>query len=77
MVILTSLFIIGWVAVALLGTQAYFRGEQSKPIHERNWRSASFEQIAVTVTGHETNYGSRVPAYGRLDAYASRTLTNR
>ncbi|MFM6358594.1 MAG: photosystem II protein, Psb35-related, partial [Planktothrix sp.] len=37
--VLISLFIIGWVAAAVIGTQAYFLGEQTKPIHERNWNS--------------------------------------
>ncbi|HEY9628541.1 MAG TPA: hypothetical protein V6C84_14665 [Coleofasciculaceae cyanobacterium] len=63
MLILVSLFVIGWVAVAVVGTQAYFLGEQSKPIHERNWNSESFEAIAVTVTGTEVDYGTRTPGY--------------
>ncbi|HEY9699271.1 MAG TPA: hypothetical protein V6D10_18575 [Trichocoleus sp.] len=73
MAILIALMVLGWVAVAVIGTQAYFRGEQSKPIHERNWRSHSFEQIAITVTGTETDYSNRVPAY-RGDAYSSYQL---
>ncbi|WP_088893445.1 photosystem II protein, Psb35-related [Leptolyngbya ohadii] len=73
MTILLTLIVLGWVAAALLGTQAYFRGEQSKPIHERNWRSQSFEQISVAVTGAEINYGDRIPAY-RGDAYSSNLL---
>lgn len=72
-ILLTALFIIGWVAVALIGTQAYFLGEQSKPIHERNWNNDSFEQIAQSVTGKEINYAERIPAYG-MDAYASNNL---
>ncbi len=76
MTILIALFVVGWVAVALLGTQAYFRGEQTKPIHERNWGSAAFEQLAVSVTGTETDYNERVPAFGRLDAYASSLISN-
>lgn len=71
--ILVALIVVGWVAAALIGTQAYFRGEQTKPIHERNWRSNSFEQLAQSITGVETDYGDRVPAY-RMDAYASQTL---
>lgn len=74
MVILVALFIVGWVAAAVLGTQAYFRGEQSKPIHERNWRSESFEQLAESVTGTQIDYDSRVPAFGNLDAYNSTLL---
>lgn len=73
MILLTALFIIGWVAVAVLGTQAYFRGEQSKPIHERNWRSESFETLAESITGTEINYSKRVPAF-EVDAYTSSTL---
>jgi hypothetical protein len=71
--ILIALFVTGWAAVALLGTQAYFRGEQSKPIHERNWRSESFEKLAESITGTEINYNDRVPAYA-MDAYRSRSL---
>lgn len=73
MAILISLFVIGWVAAALIGTQAYFRGEQSKPIHERNWRSDRFEQLAESFTGQKTDYSERVPAYSG-DAYSSNTL---
>ncbi|WP_416668187.1 photosystem II protein, Psb35-related [Egbenema bharatensis] len=71
--ILIALFALGWVAAAVIGTQAYFRGEQTKPIHERNWRSASFEQLAESFTGVETDYNNRVPAY-RMDAYSSQML---
>jgi len=74
MTILIALFVIGWVAVALLGTQAYFRGEQSKPIHERNWRSVSFEKLSESITGTAIDYNTRVPAYSYLDAYTSSTL---
>ncbi len=76
MTILIALFVIGWVAVALIGTQAYFRGEQSKPIHERNWRSESFERLATSITGAEIDYTTRVPAYQTLDAYSSKMLPN-
>ena len=75
MTILICLFIVGWAAAALIGTQAYFRGEQTKPIHERNWNSKEFEQLASSVTGRETDYSNRVPAYG-LDAYGSNNLAN-
>jgi hypothetical protein len=70
---LAALFVVGWVAVALIGTQAYFRGEQTKPIHERNWRSESFEQLSQSFTGQEVDYNERTPAYG-LDTYASNNL---
>lgn len=73
MAVVIALFVIGWVAAAILGSQAYFRGEQRKPIHERNWRSQSFEQLAQSVTGTPTDYSDRVPAYA-LDAYTSTTL---
>lgn len=73
MIILIALFAVGWIAAALIGTQAYFRGEQSKPIHERNWRSKSFEKLSASITGVGIDYSERVPAYG-LDAYASRLL---
>ncbi len=75
MTILIALFLIGWVAAAVLGTQAYFRGEQSKPIHERNWRSESFEKLSAAVTGTEIDYATRVPAF-KIDAYTSQFLTN-
>jgi hypothetical protein len=67
------LFVIGWVAAAAIGTQAYFLGEQSKPIHERNWRSRSFEKLATSVTGREINYDRRVPGF-ETDAYGSSLL---
>jgi hypothetical protein len=73
MVILSVLLVIGWVATAVIGSLAYFLGEQSKPIHERNWRSQSFEKIAKSITGMDINYSDRTPAYG-MDAYASRNL---
>lgn len=71
--LLISLFVVGWVAAALIGTQAYFRGEQSKPIHERNWRSDSFDQLAQSVTGQSTDFSDRVPAYSG-DAFTSNSL---
>lgn len=72
--LLISLFVVGWVAAALIGTQAYFRGEQTKPIHERNWRSDSFDQLAQSVTGQATDFGDRVPAYGG-DAFSSSVIS--
>ncbi|NJL00094.1 MAG: hypothetical protein HC910_05820 [Spirulinaceae cyanobacterium SM2_1_0] len=69
MAIVIALFISGWVAAALIGSQAYFRGEQSKPIHERNWNSIGFERLARLATGRSTNYQERQPAYG-MDAAA-------
>ena len=55
MVLLITLFAIAWVAGSIIGTQAYFRGEQTKAIHERNWNSESFDQLAKSFTGKETN----------------------
>jgi hypothetical protein len=72
--LLISLFVVGWVAVALIGSQAYFRGEQTKPIHERNWRSDSFDQLAQSVTGQSTNGVDRVPAYSG-DAFSSQSIS--
>ncbi len=73
MTVLIALFVMGWIAAAILGTQAYFLGEQTKPIHERNWRSESFEAIATTVTGKATDFSDRVPGF-TIDAYASSQL---
>lgn len=76
MAILIALIAVGWLAAAVIGTQVYFRGEQTKPIHERNWRSESFEQLAQTVTGRSTDYSERVPAYSG-DAFASNLLPSK
>lgn len=73
MTIVISLFVVGWIAAAVLGTQAYFLGEQSKPIHERNWSSESFAQLSKSVTGSEIDYSTRVPAFV-VDAYVSQNL---
>jgi hypothetical protein len=75
MIIVIALFVVGFVAAVLLSTQAYFRGEQSKPIHERNWRSESFEKLAESITGTEIDYTQRTPAY-QIDAYSSQLLPN-
>ncbi|MGL5083406.1 MAG: photosystem II protein, Psb35-related [Microcoleaceae cyanobacterium] len=68
LILVIALLVTGWVAAAVIGTMAYFRGEQSKPIHQRNWNSEGFEQLAQSVTGTQTDYSVRTPAYG-LDAY--------
>lgn len=75
MTLLISVLLVGWAAAAILGTQAYFRGEQTKPIHERNWRSDSFEQIARSVTGEATDYTQRTPGFDVADVFSSATLT--
>lgn len=74
MTILISVILVGWAAAAILGTQAYFRGEQSKPIHERNWKSKSFEQTAQSVTGEVTDYQQRTPGFDVGDAFSSASL---
>jgi len=74
MIVLGVVILMGWVAVALLGTQAYFQGEQSKPIHERNWSSISFEKLSKSFTGKEIDYRDRAYAYNGMDAYVSKTL---
>ena len=73
MTLLIAVFLIGWTAAALIGTQAYFRGEQTRPIHERNLKSESFELLARTFTGRETNCAERIPVVA-LDTYASNRL---
>ena len=75
MVLVISLLIVGWVAASVIGTQAYFRGEQRKPIHLRNWNNKEFDSIAKTVTGYDTDYGDRVPSRS-VDAYASSNLSS-
>jgi hypothetical protein len=73
MTILISLFVVGWVAVAVIGSLAYFMGEQTKPIHDRNWASDQFETLAKSITGVDIDYTQRTPAYA-MDAYTSRNL---
>lgn len=74
MAVLIALIVLGWVAAAVIGTQAYFRGEQTKPIHERNWRSQSFEKLATSITATEADYGDRVPGFGQIGGYDSQFL---
>ncbi|MEM9154661.1 MAG: hypothetical protein AAGB13_06425 [Cyanobacteria bacterium P01_F01_bin.33] len=59
MFVLGALFVVGFAAAALLGSQTYFRGEQSKPIHWRNWQSSEFHQLAETFTGSRVDYRDR------------------
>ena len=75
-VLLITILLAGWVAAALIGTQAYFRSEQTKPIHERNLKSETFELLARSFTGRETNCAERIPVIA-LDAYASNNLPRR
>ncbi|MDJ0554990.1 MAG: hypothetical protein QNJ68_11200 [Microcoleaceae cyanobacterium MO_207.B10] len=76
MVILISVLLIGWVAAAVIGSQAYFLGEQTKPIHERNWNSQAFENLSESLTGNRLDYNKRVPAYS-MDAYSSQEVAVR
>lgn len=71
--LLIAIFLIGWVAASVIGTQAYFRGEQTRPIHERNLKSESFEKLAKSFTGRDINHSERTPAFA-LDTYASNNL---
>ncbi len=71
MVIYTALFVVGWAAAAVLGTMAYFLGEQSRPIHSRNWRSDQFHKLAESITGRQVEYMNRASSFKR-DAYLSR-----
>lgn len=69
--ILFAVILVGWVAASVIGTQAYFFGEQSKPIHERNWNSEGFDNLSKLVTGRETDFNERIyPVAG--DAYTSK-----
>ena len=74
MALVIGLLIVGWIAASVIGTQAYFRGEQRKPIHLRNWNNKEFDEVAKTVTGYDTDYSDRVPSRG-VDAYASGNLS--
>lgn len=73
MTVLIILLVVGWVSAAVIGSLAYFLGEQSKPIHERNWNSSDFEKLAKSITGLDTDFTNRVPAYA-IDIYAIRNL---
>ena len=56
-----ALLLTGWAAAAVLGTQAYFRGEQTKPIHERNWNSEGFDRFAEAFTGQKNRLSPACP----------------
>ncbi|MGK7907687.1 MAG: hypothetical protein AB4040_10740 [Synechococcus sp.] len=59
MTALAILFVSGFVAAVVLGTQAYFLGELTRPIHERNWKSEGFHKLAKTFTGRSVSYQDR------------------
>ena len=69
------LMIAGWVFASVIGTMAYFRGEQTKPIHERNWTSNNFDTIAQSLTNKKINYSERVPGFSISDAYGSNQIS--
>ena len=71
--LLIAVFLIGWMAAAVVGTQAYYLGELTKPIHERNLKSESFEKLAKSFTGMDIDYAQRIPAFP-LDTYTSHNL---
>ena len=74
MVLVASLLVVGWVAASVIGTQAYFRGEQRKPIHSRNWNSESFDQLSESITGTAVDYSDREFPQ-EIDAYGSAQLS--
>jgi hypothetical protein len=59
MTLVISLLVVGWIAAAALGTQAYFLGEQTKPIHERNLRSDSFERLSKAIVNKDIDYSQQ------------------
>jgi hypothetical protein len=65
------LMLAGWLLASVIGTMAYFRGEQTKPIHERNWADQNFEKIAQSLTNKPINYAERVPGFLSNDAFLS------
>ena len=73
-ILLIGVVVAGFVAAVTLGSQAYFRGEMTKPIHQRNWNSASFEQLAEVVTGEKMDDAMRVPGFNVNDAYNSSVI---
>jgi hypothetical protein len=75
MTLVISLLVVGWIAAAALGTQAYFLGEQTKPIHERNLRSDSFEKLSKAIVNKDIDHSQRTPAYG-IDSYFSQNISN-
>ncbi len=72
--LLIAVIVVGFIAGITLGSQAYFRGEMTKPIHERNWNSDSFGQLAETVTGLKMVDVEREPGFEVNDAFASNAL---
>ncbi len=73
-ILLIGVVITGFVAAITLGSQAYFRGEMTKPIHQRNWNSSSFDSLAEVLTGESIDEANRVPGFDANDAYASAVI---
>lgn len=75
-ILLVSVVVVGFIAAITLGSQAYFRGEMTKPIHERNWDSSSFDSLAEVLTGETVDQFNRQPGFEVGDAYTSAVITN-
>ena len=75
-ILLIGVLVSGFIAGVTLGSQAYFRGEMTKPIHERNWNSSSFDSLAEVVTGTPADSVQREPGFDVNDAYASSMIAN-
>ncbi len=76
-ILLIGVVVSGFIAGVTLGSQAYFRGEMTKPIHERNWNSSSFDSLAEVMTGTKADSLQREPGFDVNDAYGSATLSAR
>ena len=73
-ILLIGVLVSGFIAGITLGSQAYFRGEMTKPIHERNWNSSSFDSLAEVLTGEAMDSMERQPGFNVNDAYASSAI---
>ena len=70
-ILLIGVVVSGFIAAITLGSQAYFLGEMSKPIHQRNWNSSAFDSLAETLTGEKVDDANRVPGFEANDAFNS------
>ena len=68
MSIIIDLLVSSLLATVLFAIQAYLLGQQSKPIHQGNYSSSFFQQLAQSFTHEETDYLVKVPVYS-LDLY--------
>jgi hypothetical protein len=69
--LLVGVILVGFTAAITLGSQAYFLGEMSKPIHERNWNSEKFDSMAEALTGETVDSFNRQPGFEVGDAFSS------